>query len=262
MEGEFNALRSGMFAGILLLMLVIERIWPKRRQIVPAWPRLSTNLGLIVIDTLVVRLLLPLTVVGTAVWAAQQSWGLFNQVQLPPALELVAALLILDLAIYLQHRAAHHFTWFWRIHRVHHADPRFDTTTGIRFHPLEIIISTVYKMLLVVLLGPSAIAVLIFEIVLNGTSLFTHTNVALPRRLDAVLRLVIVTPDVHRVHHSHLTAETNSNFGFNLTVWDRLFSTWKEQPDRGHAAMDIGLPEYSDNMPTHLGWCLWLPFTK
>lgn len=208
------------------------------------------------------RLLLPLTVVGTAVWAAQQSWGLFNQVQLPPALELVAALLILDLAIYLQHRAAHHFNWFWRIHRVHHADPRFDTTTGIRFHPLEIIISTVYKMLLVVLLGPSAIAVLIFEIVLNGTSLFTHTNVALPRKLDAVLRLLIVTPDVHRVHHSHLSPETNSNFGFNLTVWDRLFHTWKEQPDRGHAAMDIGLPEYSGDRPTHLGWCLWLPFTK
>ncbi|MDE0096536.1 MAG: sterol desaturase family protein [Gammaproteobacteria bacterium] len=262
MEGEFNALRSGMFAGILLLMLVIERVWPKRRQIVPTWPRLSTNLGLIVIDTLLVRLLLPLTVVGTAVWAAQQSWGLFNQVQLPPALELVAALLILDLAIYLQHRAAHHFTWFWRIHRVHHADPRFDTTTGIRFHPLEIIISTVYKMLLVVLLGPSAIAVLIFEIVLNGTSLFTHTNVALPRKLDAVLRLLIVTPDVHRVHHSHLSPETNSNFGFNLTVWDRLFHTWKEQPDRGHAAMDIGLPEYAGDRPTHLGWCLWLPFTK
>lgn len=261
MDGEFNALRSGMFAGILVLMLVVERIWPRRQQTVPAWPRLGTNLGLIVIDTLVVRLLLPLTIVGMALWTEQRSWGLFNQLPLHPALELVAALLLLDLAIYLQHRAAHYFTWFWRIHRVHHADPRFDATTGIRFHPLEIIISTVYKMLLVVLLGPTAVAVLVFEIVLNGTSLFSHTNLALPRRLDAVLRLLIVTPDVHRVHHSHLSRETNSNFGFNLTLWDRLFRTWKEQPEKGHGAMDVGLPDYAGESPTRLAWCLRLPFT-
>ncbi len=262
MDEEFNTIRVGIFIGILLWLLMVERIWPRRHQVVSTWPRLGTNLGLIIIDTLVVRLALPLTVIGLAHWTEQRSWGMFNQWMLPDALELVIALLLLDLGLYLQHRAAHHFVWFWRIHRVHHADPRFDTTTGVRFHPFEILLSTLYKMLLVMLIGPSVMAVVVFEILLNTTSLFNHSNLAIPRKLDAILRLLIVTPDVHRIHHSQRSNETDSNFGFNLTIWDRLFRTWQEQPVKGHRSMDIGLPNYPGDAPTRLMWCLRLPFSR
>ncbi len=262
MNGEFDALRTGLFVGILLLLLLAERIWPKRHQTLPAWPRMGTNLGLIIVDTLIVRLLLPLTVIGFSLWTERQSWGIFHQLSLPMILEWIAALLLLDFAMYLQHRAAHHFQWFWRIHRVHHADPQFDTTTGVRFHPLEILLSTIYKMLLVAILGPSVIAVVLFEIILNATSLFTHANLAVTDPLDRKLRLLIVTPDVHRIHHSHLPNETDRNFGFNLTIWDRVFGTWQEQPEKAHQHMDIGLPEYTGKTPIHLAWCLKLPFSR
>ena len=262
MDAGSDTLRATAFVAILLLMLAAERMVPKRRQRMPPWPRLGTNLGIVAIDTLAVRLLLPVTVVGAATWSEQQPWGLFNQVQAPFLVEFIFTILLLDLAIYGQHVAAHLLPWFWRIHRVHHADPQFDTTTGVRFHPVEILISTLYKISLVVGMGFDPLAVIAFEIMLNGTALFNHANLALPRRLDGILRLLIVTPDVHRVHHSRIPAETNSNYGFNLTLWDRLFHTWTPQPEKGHFDMDIGLTQYDDARPTRLGWCLKLPFVK
>ena len=261
MENDFSVLRASVFFGVLITMLSLERLWPRRARSLPAWPRLGTNLGLIFIDTLVVRLALPLGVIGVAAIATANGWGLFALLPLPPWLEFIASLLLLDLGIYAQHFAVHRFGWLWRIHRVHHADPDFDTTTGIRFHPLEILLSTLYKCALEICIGPTASAVLTFEVILNATALFNHANLALPRRLDVLLRLFLVTPDVHRVHHSCIPSETHSNFGFNLTLWDRLFGTWNEQPAQGHSNMEIGLPEYRNRSPARLAWCLKLPFS-
>lgn len=238
------AIRMAVFFGILTVMAVWELAAPRRRVEIPRLVRWSNNLGLVVLDSLLVRLVFPVVAVGLAVIATENDWGLFNQISIPDWIATILAVLALDLAIYLQHVLFHAVSALWRLHRVHHADLEFDVTTGVRFHPLEILISMAIKLLLILALGPPALAVLIFEVLLNGTSLFNHSNVRLPFRLDAVLRLIVVTPDMHRVHHSILPSETNSNFGFNLPWWDRLLGTYLAQPSAGHIGMTIGIEQF------------------
>ena len=238
--------RLGIFASVLVVMALAELAVPKRRPAVGRATRWPGNLGIVVIDSLVVRLLFPVTAVGVAVLAGQRGWGLFAMIELPGWLAVLAAMVLLDLAIYLQHVLFHAVPALWRLHRMHHADLEFDTTTGIRFHPIEIVLSMVLKLAVVAALGAPPIAVLLFEVVLNASSLFNHGNVRLPAALDRALRWVVVTPDMHRVHHSVIPAETNSNFGFNLPWWDRLFGTYRAQPQAGHDGMTIGIEQFRD----------------
>ena len=198
------------------------------------------------VDTLLVRILFPTTAVGLALLAEARGFGLFNVVALPAWVAVVASVVILDLAIYLQHVLFHAVPALWRLHRMHHADLEFDVTTGLRFHPIEILLSMLIKFAVVAALGAPALAVLIFEVLLNATSMFNHGNVRIPAGLDRVLRWLVVTPDMHRVHHSILSRETNSNFGFNLPWWDRLFGTYRAQPAAGHEAMTIGIEQFRD----------------
>ena len=232
------------FFSILAIMAAWEVVAPRRRQEIPRLLRWSNNLGVVVIDTLLVRLTFPLLAVGLAVVAAERGWGLFNIFAVPGWLAFLPSLLLLDLAIYPQHVMFHAVPALWRLHRMHHADLEFDVTTGLRFHPLEILISMGIKLALVVVFGPPAVAVLVFEILLNGTSMFSHSNIRLPLGLDRILRLIVVTPDMHRVHHSIYPHETNSNFGFNLPWWDRLLGTYRAQPKEGHQDMTIGIQQF------------------
>lgn len=255
-------IRLSFFAGLFALFAVLETLAPRRASAVPRTSRWFTNLAMVGIDALVLRAMaiaLPFLAVGAAVDAWRFGWGLFNTVNWPFWAEALLSILILDFAIWLQHLITHKVPLFWRFHRVHHADRDFDVTTAVRFHPIEIAASMALKITLIYLLGPPAIAVLAFEILLNGTALFNHANLALPRWLDAILRLVIVTPDMHRVHHSVRREEHDSNFGFALSLWDRLFRTYRAMPEAGHDGMVIGL-EWQDERPTRLGWSLWLPF--
>lgn len=237
-------LRILVFLLVLLIMAIWEIASPRRRRDIPRLLRWSNNLAIVVLDAALVRLLFPVVAVGLAVIAQQNGWGLLNLLALPQWLAVVVSLLLFDLAIYLQHVVFHAVPALWRLHRMHHADLEFDVTTGLRFHPVEIILSMAVKMTLVLILGPPAIAVLLFEVVLNASAMFNHANVDLPNRLDRMLRLVLVTPDMHRVHHSDIPAETHSNFGFNLPWWDRIFGTYTAQPRKGHAGMTIGLPRF------------------
>ncbi|MBM1633814.1 sterol desaturase family protein [Sulfitobacter mediterraneus] len=237
-------LRILVFLLVLLIMAIWEIASPRRRRDIPRLLRWSNNLAIVVLDAALVRLLFPVVAVGLAVIAQQNGWGLLNLLALPQWLAVVVSLLLFDLAIYLQHVVFHAVPALWRLHRMHHADLEFDVTTGLRFHPVEIILSMAVKMTLVLILGPPAIAVLLFEVVLNASAMFNHANVDLPNRLDRMLRLVLVTPDMHRVHHSDIPAETHSNFGFNLPWWDRIFGTYTAQPRKGHTGMTIGLPQF------------------
>lgn len=237
-------LRLAVFLGILILMAIWEVAAPRRRVEIPRLLRWSNNLGLVVIDTILVRLAFPVLAVGLAVLAAERGWGLLNNVNIPDWAAVIFAVLVLDLAIYLQHVMFHAVPGLWRLHRVHHADLEFDVTTGLRFHPAEILASMGLKLAVVAALGPPAVAVLIFEVLLNGTAMFNHSNIRLPARIDAVLRLVMVTPDMHRVHHSVHPSETNSNFGFNVPWWDRLLGTYLAQPRDGHEGMTIGIEQF------------------
>lgn len=256
------SLRFGVFISIFLLMMSAEALFPRKERVLGRGHRWSSNLLLIVIDGLFVRLLFPIVAVGVAAIAAEKNWGLFNLVDWPIWLEITLSIIILDMLIYWQHVASHHIAFLWAFHKVHHADKDIDVTTGSRFHPLEIGLSMGYKMLLVILLGAPVLAVIIFEIILNGCAMFNHSNVKLPLSLDKVLRKFIVTPDMHRVHHSTIVAETNSNYGFSLSLWDRLFRSYTPQPSKGHDGMVIGLNEYQDNGPASLTWSLLLPFGK
>ncbi len=225
-------------------MTLWEFAAPRRPQNVSRRLRWPSNLLIMLIDTLVLRLLFPLAAVGFAFHVEELGWGLLNTFLLPPAVALVFAVVALDLAIYLQHRLFHAVPWLWRLHRMHHADLEFDVTTGVRFHPVEIILSMGIKLLVVLSLGAPGLAVLIFEILLNATSLFNHGNVRLPVSLDRWLRCIVVTPEMHRVHHSIRREETNSNFGFNLPWWDYLLKTYRPQPSAGHLLMTIGLDDF------------------
>jgi sterol desaturase/sphingolipid hydroxylase (fatty acid hydroxylase superfamily) len=254
------AVRLGLFAAVLLLMAAWEALAPRRRPATARGVRWFSNLALVALDTAAVRLVLPLGAVGAAVLAEYRGWGLFHNVQLPAWVAVVLSVVALDLVIYLQHVLFHAVPLLWRLHMVHHADLDFDVTTGVRFHTLEILLSLGIKLGAVVLLGPPALAVLIFEVLLNATSMFSHGNVRLPARLDRALRLFVVTPEMHRVHHSARPRETNSNFGFNLPWWDYLFGTYRAQPADGHEHMMIGLEQFRDERVERLHWMLALPF--
>lgn len=256
-------LRLVFFLGILLLMMLWEVATPKKtlRFARARWP---ANLALAVLNTLLLRIVfrgaLPAGAIGAAWWAKQHGFGLFNMLQMPEPAVLILSVLLLDLAIYTQHVLFHTLPILWRLHMVHHADRDIDVTTALRFHPIEIMLSMLIKISLVVLLGIPPLAVLVFEITLNGMAMFNHSNIALPARLDSLLRSLLVTPDMHRVHHSVIRHETNSNFGFNLSCWDHLFGTYRAQPLAGHVGMQIGLA-HLQNAPTHrLSWLLGLPF--
>jgi sterol desaturase/sphingolipid hydroxylase (fatty acid hydroxylase superfamily) len=255
-------IRLSVFLGLFALFAVLETLAPRRARALPRAARWFTNLAMVGIDTLVLRAMaiaLPFLAVGAAVDAWRLGCGLFHATDWPFWAEAGLAILTLDFAIWLQHLITHKVPLFWRFHRVHHADRDFDVTTAVRFHPVEIAASMGLKIGLIYLIGPPALAVLAFEILLNGTALFNHANLALPRWLDAILRLVIVTPNMHRIHHSVLRAEHDSNFGFALSVWDRMFRTYRAMPEAGHDRMVVGL-EWQDDRPTRLGWSLWLPF--
>ncbi|MDT8377182.1 MAG: sterol desaturase family protein [Mariprofundaceae bacterium] len=253
-------IRLCLFAGVLAIMAVWELLAPKRRlkQGYRRWPG---NLGIVAVDSVLVRLVFPAGAIGAALWATEHGWGLLNLVALPDGVAIIIAVVLLDLAIYLQHLLVHAVPLLWRLHMVHHADLDIDVTTGLRFHPFEILLSMAIKIGVVVLFGAPALAVLLFELILNAMAMFNHSNVRLPQTVDAVVRCLLVTPDMHRVHHSVIRRETNSNFGFNLSVWDRLFGTYTARPQLGHRNMLIGLEQFQD-MPAHrLAWMLRLPFT-
>ncbi len=258
------ALRFAVFAGVLLVMALLELAAPKRELTHKKARRWFTNLSIVGIDGLAVRLLgmvsAPLTAVAAALYCEAHGYGLFNMLAWPAWLEVLLAVIILDFAIYVQHWASHKVPMLWKIHRMHHADVDIDVTTALRFHPIEIVLSMLYKVVLVFLLGPSALAVVLFEILLNGSAMFNHANVALPKWLDAVVRLLFVTPDMHRVHHSVHHHEHDSNYGFAMSIWDRLFGTYTPQPKDGHRGMTIGLPQWQDPRPTSLWWSLSVPF--
>ncbi|MFM7655941.1 MAG: sterol desaturase family protein [Paracoccaceae bacterium] len=256
--------RLGVFAGLFALFATLEALAPRRARSQPRGARWFTNLSIVILDTLALRALaiaLPLLAVGAAVDAGRMGWGLFNTLDWPLWLEVVLAILILDLAIWAQHLVTHKVPILWRFHRVHHADRDFDVTTALRFHPVEILASMMLKIGLVYLLGPAALAVLLFEIILNGTAMFNHSNLRLSLWLDRVVRLVLVTPDMHRVHHSIHRHEHDSNYGFALSVWDRMFRTYRPMPEAGHDKMTVGL-EWQDERPSRLAWALMLPFRK
>lgn len=255
-------IRPACFALVLLAMMLWERRWPRRPLSLTRQARWPANLGIVVVDSVVVRLVFPVLAVGAAEVAAARGWGLFAWLDAPFGLALVLSLLALDLAIYAQHVLFHKLPLLWRLHRMHHTDLDFDVTTALRFHPLEIVLSMLIKLALVLLLGAPAVAVLLFEIILNATAMFNHSNVGLPPRLDRLLRWIVVTPDMHRVHHSIRREETDSNFGFNLPWWDRLLGTYREQPRDGHSGMTIGLEIFRDWRATTLSGLLLQPFMK
>ncbi len=255
------AIRLGFFIGIFLLMAIWELAAPRRVLTVSKIVRWSNNIGLVFINSVVLRLLFPAGAIGIAAFSAENGWGLLNYYSLPTVLAIVVAVVVLDFVIYLQHVLVHAIPVLWRFHRVHHADLDFDLTTGARFHTVEIILSMLIKFATIVVLGPPIVAVVIFEVVLNGMAMFNHANVHLPLALDRVLRLLLVTPDMHRVHHSSEDNETNSNYGFNLAIWDRMFGTYIDQPRGGHEGMTIGIHKYRD--PKQVNWLpgmLALPF--
>ena len=256
------SIRLGFFFGVFAAMAAWELAAPRRRLTQSKAVRWYSNLGIVVLNTVLARIVFPLAPVAVAIVAAERDWGIFNVIDIPPGLAIVAAVVILDFAIYLQHVMVHAVPMLWRLHRMHHADLDFDVTTGARFHPVEILLSIAIKMAVIVLIGAAPVAVLIFEVVLNATSMFNHSNVALPLGLDRVLRLFVVTPDMHRVHHSELPFETNSNFGFNLPWWDRLFGTYRNQPEKGHDAMTIGIDLFRDPGDLHLPKMLAQPFVE
>jgi sterol desaturase/sphingolipid hydroxylase (fatty acid hydroxylase superfamily) len=254
------------FGSIFLTLAVIELVAPRleRDEMHGALKtkRWITNLSLVVLSSIVLRVVFPLAAVGTATWAATNGYGVLPMLSLPPIFAGIMAFIILDFAVWFEHLMSHKIELLWRIHRMHHADTGFDLTTALRFHPLEIILSMFWKAAIILIIGPPVIAVLIFEIVLNGAAMFNHANIKLPLRLDRVLRKLIVTPDMHRVHHSIELNETNSNYGFNLSIWDQLFGTYISQPRATHDKVEIGLKAWRDEKPAQLLWALKIPFVK
>jgi sterol desaturase/sphingolipid hydroxylase (fatty acid hydroxylase superfamily) len=253
-------IRLGAFGGVFAAMAIWEVLGPRRKQAIGRGLRWPNNLGVVAVDTLLVRLVFPATAVGLALVAEAYGWGLLHAIALPTWVAVASSVILLDLAIYLQHVLFHAVPALWRLHRMHHADLEFDVTTGLRFHPIEILLSMMIKLAVVAALGAPAVAVLIFEVLLNATSMFNHSNVRMPLGLDRVLRWFVVTPDMHRVHHSIASRETNSNFGFNLPWWDRLFGTYRAQPAAGHDAMTIGIEQFRDPRELRLDRMLLQPF--
>jgi len=253
-------LRFGVSAAILLLMMAWERLRPTRHLSRPRHRRWPINLGLAALNVGVLRVSLGAAAWLAAHWAAGQQLGLFNNLPMPAGLTIPLSLLLLDLAIYAQHVAAHRWRWLWRLHQVHHSDLDFDTTTAVRFHPLEILLSMLYKVLWVVALGAPPVAVMVFEIILNACALFNHGNVSLPPAFEKILRWLLVTPDMHRIHHSARPSETDSNYGFSLSCWDRLFKTYCRQAQQPQTGMAIGLNGFRDAQALGLVQLLLMPF--
>jgi sterol desaturase/sphingolipid hydroxylase (fatty acid hydroxylase superfamily) len=259
MNSEIS-IRLGFFFGVFLLVAVCEILAPRRPLTTSKAARWFANLVIIGLNPLSVRIVFPVLPVAMAVLATERQWGLFNNLDLPYWLEVACGVLALDFVIYLQHVLHHAVPTLWRLHMVHHADLDYDLTTGLRFHPIEIIVSMGIKLTAVAALGPPALGVLIFEVALNATAMFNHSNIHIPVAFDRVLRFFVVTPDMHRVHHSVIIRETNSNYGFNLPWWDRLLGTYKDQPDRGHAGMTIGLSQFREPKRLTLPRLIALPF--
>ena len=253
-------IRLSAFSLIFIVMAAWEVFAPRR---VPAHPRRlrwPANLGIVALNSVLLRFLLPVAAIAFAEVAQDRGWGLLNQLSISPVAALVLGVVALDLVIYFQHILFHAVPALWRLHRMHHADIDFDVTTGGRFHPVEILISGGIKLVAIAVFGPSPVAVLLFEVILNATSMFNHSNVRIQVTIDAVLRLFVVTPDMHRVHHSVLPHETNRNFGFNLPWWDRLFGTYRAQPSAGHEHMKIGIVIFREPKELRLDWMLLQPF--
>ncbi|HYF21836.1 MAG TPA: sterol desaturase family protein [Caulobacteraceae bacterium] len=254
-------LRAVAFFGVFALLAGAEAAWPRRGapERLRRWPG---NLGLAVVSALLLRLLAPAAGVAAALLAEERGWGLLNLAPVPGWIAFVTTLVLLDLAVWTQHLVTHRVGWLWRLHRVHHTDTAFDLTTGLRFHPLEIALSLLWKAAVIVALGAPVAAVLAFEILLNAAAMFVHADLRLPSALERTLRRVLVTPDMHRVHHSSIRSETDSNFGTLLSAWDRLFHTYRAQPAEGHQAMRIGLDEFRAPAERRLDRLLTLPFRK
>lgn len=259
MENE-AIIRLSFFLGVLIIVAIWETVSPRRVLTTSKPIRWISNLGIVGIDTLAVRILFPVIAIDIAFMAQEKGWGLFNNMDLPYGVSIILAVLMLDMIIYLQHVMFHTVPILWRLHMMHHADMDIDVTTGLRFHPIEIVISMFIKMGSVAALGASPLAVIILEIILNATAMFNHGNIKLPLKIDKVLRLLVVTPDMHRVHHSVTIRETNSNFGFNFPWWDRLMGTYRDQPAAGHEGMTIGLAQFRNPRRNVLHWMLALPF--
>ena len=253
-------IRLGAFIAVFTAMALWEAAAPRRPRSYSRLARWPSNLAIVTLNTALLRILLPATAVSVALLGAQRGWGLLNNLSLPRWSTVVVSVVLLDLAIYLQHVMFHAVPALWRLHRMHHADLDIDVTTGARFHPIEIILSMLIKFGVVAAVGASAVGVLIFEVLLNGTSMFNHGNVRIPVGLDCRLRWFVVTPDMHRVHHSLVVGETNSNFGFNLPWWDRLLGTYREQPAAGHQGMTIGIEQFRDGRELWLDRMLLQPF--
>ncbi len=255
-------IRFGVFTAVLTLLVAGEVLAPRRKLTVRRRRRWPGNIGIVVFSTLLLRILSPTAAVGLALVAEANGWGFLNLVPVPDWLAVLVAIMLLDLTIFAQHMLFHAVPILWRLHRVHHADPEIDVTTGFRFHPGEILLSMVIKLCAVSVLGAPALGVMIFEVLLNATSMFNHSNIRLPIAVDDRLRRFMVTPDMHRVHHSIVAQETNSNFGFNLPWWDRMFGTYRAQPAAGHEEMTIGLPEFRDPSELRLDRMLLQPLRQ
>ena len=254
-------IRLGFFISIFAIVALWELVAPKRALTVSKAVRWFNNISIVVLNTILLRLLFPAAAVGVAAFVSAQGWGIFNYYQVPIVVAIVVSVIAMDFIIYLQHVMVHAVPALWRLHRVHHADLDYDVTTGARFHPIEIILSMLIKFAAISVLGPPVVAVIIFEVLLNATSMFNHGNISLPKTADWVLRWIVVTPDMHRVHHSTEDDETNSNFGFNLPWWDRLFGTYRDQPRAGHQGMTIGIHHFRDaKQVDQLPGMLLLPF--
>ncbi len=253
-------IRLSIFGGVFAAMALLEMLMPRKDRTQPRSTRWFTNIGIVVLDTLTLRLLFPILAVGVAAYSTAHGWGLLNLMDLPFWLEVLIAAVLLDFAIYWQHVASHKIPILWQVHRMHHADRDFDVTTGTRFHPIEIVLSMLYKFVVIIILGAPALGVFVFEVLLNGSAMFNHANWRMPLWADRIVRRLFVTPDMHRVHHSVHGNETDSNYGFNLSVWDRMFGSYIDQPRDGHDGMTIGLKDFQSDRPSNLLWCLLLPF--
>ncbi len=263
MENE-QIIRLSVFFGLFAIFAIIEILIPRRKPVDSKSKRWLTNISLSVLNSVAVYLM-PFVVVFVAATAAidagERGIGLFNMLELPGWVEVVMAILILDFAIWFQHMVFHKIPLFWRLHQVHHSDRDMDVTTAIRFHPIEIIVSMLLKVALVYLLGPAALAVILFEVILNGAAMFNHANIKLPRKVDTFVRLLVVTPDMHRIHHSSKRSEHDSNYGFSISIWDRIFRTYTADPAEGHETMEVGL-RWQDEKPAKILWALKLPFVN
>ena len=253
-------IRLGFFFGTFALMAMLEIISPRRKLSISKSLRWFSNLGIVVLNTVIARAILPMAPIMFASLSAEMGWGIFNIIAIDPWLAIIATVVLMDFAIWLQHVMVHAVPVLWRLHRLHHADLDYDVTTGARFHPIEILLSLGIKFAVIALLGAPAAAVLVFEVILNAMAMFNHANFKLPLGLDAVLRTMFVTPDMHRVHHSIIPEETNSNFGFNLSIWDRLFGTYIAQPTGGHEGMTIGIDLFRTVRDERLDQMLIQPF--